>query len=145
MAGKNTEIRFHFVVQLHCVECHQCISSFTSVTLLYCTREEKKKKLVLFSFFFQIASALTDSVMKVNTDALTDRLCPHRIRAAPRLQRHMGPPSKWRLPIAYIPSALSSHPSPGVGVHSCSITKVGLLPAVSWRHKERGGEEKEAR
>lgn len=54
-----------------------------------------------------------------------------------------APLSKWRLPITYFPSAELTHPSLKVGVRSCSITKVGLLPAVSWRHKGRGARQRQ--
>lgn len=101
------------------------------VTFLCCTGKQR-------CLFFQIASVpRTNSAMKVN---MLDILCPSGLEQHPDYSVTWAPLSKWRLPITYFPSTELTHPSLEVGVRSCSITKVGLLPAVSWRHKGRGGE-----
>lgn len=99
---------------------------------LYCTEKQR-------SFLFQVASVpRSNSAIKVN---ILDILWPTGLEQHPDYGVTWLPPlSKWCLPITYFPSTELTHLSLEVGVRSCSITKVGLLPVVSWRHKGRGGE-----
>lgn len=86
-------------------------------------------------------SLLMPPDMKAHTDTRCHTVCYWIRQNTKRLQSHGGP-SKWCLPLTYFRFSQLSHHSSGAGVGSgrSSITKVQLLPAVSWSNRGREGD-----